>query len=54
MMGNVWISEDDPAPISPRETSFTTKIVKFAQNKNNRRIIIDKTTKQCYNIPIPG
>ena len=33
MMGNVWISKDDPASIIPRETPFTTKIVKFAQNK---------------------
>ncbi len=44
MMGNVWISKDDPAPSSPRETLYH-KIVKFAQNKNNHRIIIDKTTK---------
>ena len=22
--------------------------------KNNLRVIIDKTTKRCYNIPIPG
>lgn len=33
MMGNVWISKDDPASIIPRETPLTTKIVKLAQNK---------------------
>ena len=53
MMGNVWISKDDPAPISrgrpllPQKPSNSRKI-------KNRRAIIDKTTKQCYNIPIPG
>lgn len=54
MMGNVWISKDDSAPISPWVTLLLPKSSNSRKIKNNRRVIIDKTTKQCYNIPIPG